>query len=150
MEKLRTPVNGRFVLDSSLALSWCFDDEKSEATIQVLQTFTDGAVAVIPHLWAWEVNNTLVLSERTKRLSPAQRLEKTSLLQRLNTELDETAHREAWSTTAALAREHKLTLYDATYLEMAIRLNLPLGTLDSELRTAAKKLGVPLLPPKIP
>jgi predicted nucleic acid-binding protein len=150
MEKLRTPVNGRFVLDSSLALAWCFEDERSDETYHVLEAFANGAVAVVPHLWAWEVNNTLILSERTKRLTPAQRIERISLLQRLLTEIDEAAHKETWSTAAMLAREHKLSLYDATYLEMSIRLNLPLGTLDAALRAAAKKVGVALLPANLP
>src|SRR4051812_46620925 len=122
MEEHRTPLRDRFVLDSSLALSWFFNDEKTEATAEVLKKFADGAVAIVPHLWAWEVNNILGIAERTKRLSSAQRVEKASQLQRLLKEIDHAAHNEAWTNASTLARDHKLSLYDATYLEMAIRL----------------------------
>jgi predicted nucleic acid-binding protein len=142
-------MNSRFVLDSSVTLSWCFPDESSPETDAVLEHFDDGATALIPHLWAWEVGNVLLLAVRNKRITETQLTEKISLLQSLRLEIDPLAHHEAMATTAALAREHKLTLYDATYLEMAIRLNLPLGTLDTELRVAAKKKGVALLPAKI-
>lgn len=142
-------MNLRFILDSSMTLSWSFPDESSPETDAVLEHFNDGATALIPHLWAWEVGNVLILAVRNKRITETQRAEKISLLQSLRLELDPVAHHEAMATSAALAREHRLTLYDATYLEMTIRLNLPLGTLDSELRSACKKLGLPLLPPKI-
>lgn len=136
----------QFVLDSSLAVAWCLDDEKTSETESVLNLFSGGAEALVPHLWAWDVNNVLVIVERAKRLTAAQRLERVAVLRSLSIVLDTAAHELSWSATAELAREHKLTTYDAAYLEMALRLNVPLGSLDVALRTAAKKRGIPLLP----
>jgi len=138
-----------FVLDSSLALSWCFDDEATDSVQEILETFGEGARAFVPPLWAWEINNTLTMAQRTKRLTPAERIEKSSLLQALPIEVDEIAHKQCWTATSTVAHEQKLSVYDAAYLEMAIRLNVPLGSLDSDLRAAAKKVGVKLLPSKV-
>ncbi len=134
-----------FVLDSSLALSWCLDGEETRANQAVLATLTS-ATAIVPTLWAWEVNNVLCLALKQKRISPARRQRALSLLASLPIEVDEFAHRRAAGETAELAIKHGLTVYDAAYLEMALRLRLPLGSLDAQLRTAASKSGVRCLP----
>src|SRR5436190_14672867 len=101
MEEGRTSMSLRFVLDSSTTLAWCFPDESSPETDDILEQFDKGATAVIPHLWAWEVGNVLLLAVRNKRISEIQRTEKISLLQSLRLELDPAAHKEAIATTAA-------------------------------------------------
>ncbi|HAB19940.1 MAG TPA: type II toxin-antitoxin system VapC family toxin [Verrucomicrobiota bacterium] len=138
-----------FVLDSSLALAFVLEDEAAPATDQILDTLGQGARALVPALWRWEVANVLVLAERRKRISSAAAHRHLAHLKSLPIEVDETALEEAWSATHLLAHKHKLTSYDAAYLEMAIRHGLALGSLDVELRSAAKVEQVPLLPAKL-
>lgn len=133
------------VLDSSLALSWCLDGEQTSGTQAVLESLTTSS-AVVPALWAWEVNNILCLALKQKRTTPAKRLRALQLLAGLPMEVDEFAHRHVSGVTAEIAIKQGLTVYDAAYLEMAIRLRLPLGTLDGQLRAAAAKSGVKCLP----
>jgi predicted nucleic acid-binding protein len=132
------------VLDSSVALSWCFEDERTAATLAVLEQVTNqGALA--PALWPLEVLNALVMAERRKRVTTAQRHLLAEGLQGLPVRLDQETAAQAWSVTLQLAEKHRLTLYDAAYLELAERMALPLATLDQELRAAASSLGISLL-----
>jgi predicted nucleic acid-binding protein len=132
------------VLDSSVTLTWCFEDEHTPATTTLLEQITEvGAVA--PTLWPLEILNALVMAERRGRLDAARRHQLISLLRDLPVKLDQETAAQAWSATARLAERFRLTLYDAAYLELAQRLNLPLASLDQELRAAAGTLGVPLL-----
>lgn len=132
------------MIDSSVALTWCFEDEASPAADRLLAQLTDtGAVA--PSLWPLEVLNGLAMAERRGRLTTLARHEKISFLQALPISLDHETAAQAWTTTSRLAERYRLTLYDAAYLELAQRLNLPLATLDKELREAARALGLPLL-----
>lgn len=133
-----------FVVDSSIALTWCFEDEASPAADALLIRLSDhGAHA--PSLWPLEVLNALMAAQRRGRLAPAARRERLALLQALPILLDTETAGQAWTITNLLAERHGLTLYDAAYLELAHRLDLPLATLDADLRTAANSLGVPLL-----
>lgn len=133
-----------FIVDSSVALTWCFDDEKTPVTDALLFRLTrEGGYA--PSLWPLEVLNVLLISQRRGRISWDERRERISLLRSLPVILDKKTIALTWTTTNLLAERYKLTLYDATYLELAQRLGLPLATLDLELRNAAKDLGVPLL-----
>ena len=142
-------MNQNFVVDSSLALSWCFDDEATEPTQAVLDLFLEGARAVVPPLWVWECNNILTLAERAKRITSAQKLEKISLLRALPIDFDASAQDQCWTVTADIAQAQKMSIYDASYLELALRLNLALGSLDSELRASGKRVGAKILPAKI-
>ena len=132
------------VIDSSVALTWCFEDERTPATTAVLdQVVQAGATA--PALWSLEVLNALVMAERRKRLTAVQRHQLAGFLRDLPITLDPETASQAWTATARLAEQHRLTLYDASYLELAQRLGLPLATLDRELRAAAGTLGIPVL-----
>jgi predicted nucleic acid-binding protein len=125
-------------------LTGCFEDERTPATKSVLDQLADhGAVA--PSLWPQEVVNALLMAERRSRVNAAQRQRLTGFLQDLPIRLDTETAERAWNVTATLAAQHRLTLYDASYLELAWRTRLPLATLDKELRTAASALGLPLL-----
>lgn len=131
------------VIDSSVALTWCFEDERTPATLAVLdQVVQTGATA--PALWPLEVLNALAMAERRKRLTAVQRHHLAGFLRDLPITLDPETAGQAWTMTARLAEQHRLTVYDATYLELAQRLGLPLATLDQELRAAASATGVPL------
>lgn len=133
-----------FVLDSSVTLSWCFEDERTDATDALLRQITmSGAVA--PGLWPLEVLNGLAMGERRGRLDATQRQKLTGFLRDLPVSVDDETALQAWSATAALAVRFQLTVYDAAYLELAQRLSLPLATLDRALREAAGGLGVRLL-----
>ena len=133
-----------FVLDSSVALAWCFEDERTDATDDLLrQTAASGAAA--PALWPLEVLNGLAMGERRGRLDAARRQALSGFLRDLPVSIDDETVAQAWATTAALAARFQLTVYDGAYLELAQRLALPLATRDRALRGAASSLGVALL-----
>lgn len=132
------------VLDSSVALTWCFEDEGTVATDAVLdQVAHSGAAA--PLLWPLEILNALTMAERRGRIDASQRQRLSGFLRDLPVALDGETAIQAWVATASLAAQFRLTIYDAAYLELAVRMRLPLATLDRELRAAADKLGVVLL-----
>ena len=132
------------VIDSSITLAWLFADERTEAANAVLQSVTESG-AVAPSLWRLEVANALQMAVRRKRIDPAFRDASIKDLRGLDIEIDAETDEHAWKATLQLADRHGLTLYDAAYLELAQRLDLPLATLDQQLRAAAAALGVPLL-----
>lgn len=135
-----------FVLHTSVALAWCFQDEQTPETLALLDRVAEtGAIA--PLLWPLEALNGLLMAERRRRLTGEQRHTLAALLRDLPITLDDETATRAWAETAALAERFALSLYDATYLELAHRRRLPLATLDRPLRTAATALGLPLLPP---
>ena len=132
------------VLDSSVALTWCFEDEHTSATLDLLDQIVEtGAMA--PLLWPLEVLNGLAMAERRGRLDASRRRQLAGFLSDLPVSLDPETASQAWTATALLAERYRLTLYDAAYLELAQRLDLPLATLDQELRVAGGALGLTLL-----
>ncbi|MGA2173668.1 MAG: type II toxin-antitoxin system VapC family toxin [Verrucomicrobiota bacterium] len=137
-----------FVVDSSFALAWVLKDETTPETDKALDSLGQGAKAFVPALWRWEMANALLTVEKRKRATMTEVNGHLSLLRSLPIEMDETAPDQAWSITHSLAQKHKLTSYDAAYLELAIRRGLPLATLDSDLAAAAKAEKVELLPAK--
>jgi predicted nucleic acid-binding protein len=132
------------VVDSSVALAWCFEDEHTAATLALLDRVAENG-AVAPVLWPLEVLNGLLMAERRKRLDAARRQRLSGFLRDLPVTLDRETAAQSWGTTIRLAERYRLTLYDAAYLELAQRLDLPLATLDEELRAAAPGLNIPLL-----
>lgn len=130
-----------FVLDASLALAWCFEDESGDHAVSVLEALrsSEGATASV---WPLEVVNGLLTAERRGRLDAADVRRAASLLLSLPIVVDPIARRRAFESTHALARKHGLTSYDAAYLELAVRLGIPLATLDSPLAAAAAAEGV--------
>lgn len=132
------------VLDSSVSLSWCFEDERTSATHAVLnQVQEDGAT--VPSLWRLEVANALQMALRRDRITAEFRDATLADLSALNITVDTETDDPAWAATLRLADRYRLTLYDAAYLELAQRLAQPLATLDQALRIGAAALGVPLL-----
>ena len=132
------------VLDSSVTLAWLYSDELTPATQQVLGCVT-AAGAWVPSLWRLEVANSLQGGVRRGRISAEFRDAALTDLALLNMTIDPDTDTFAWSATLRLAERCGLTLYDAAYLELARRLDLPLATLDQELRAAGSALGVTLL-----
>jgi predicted nucleic acid-binding protein len=137
-----------FVVDASFALAWVLKDETTAETDKVLDSLGRGAKAFVPALWRWEIANGLLTVAKHKRATTTEVNGHLLRLRSLPIEIDETAPEQAWSLTHSLAQKHKLTSYDAAYLELAIRRGLPLATLDSDLIAAAKAEKVDLLPAK--
>ena len=133
-----------FVLDNSVALAWCFEDEQTPAIMAVLDRLTE-AGATVPQLWPIEAVNGLLTAERRNRITGPERQRLAGFLRALPISIDDETTSQIWTATAQLAGQHRLTSYDATYLELAQRLGLPLATRDHALIAVAGAIGVPLL-----
>jgi predicted nucleic acid-binding protein len=130
------------VIDTSVTMAWCFEDEATDATEAVLESLhTDEAI--VPSLWQLEVINVLLVAERRKRINEAQATRFTDVLARLPIRID-SAPTDLVAILAA-GRHHRLSAYDAAYLVLAERLGVPLATLDDKLATACNSAGVTLL-----
>lgn len=132
-----------FVLDASVTLAWCFEDEATPTTMALLEKLSTEE-AVVPALWSLEIGNILLGAQRKKRISPASAAEFVNLLESLNIQIDYHMATRGLHEILSLAAAQNLTTYDATYLELAMRLGVPLATKDIQLREAASRLGVTL------
>jgi predicted nucleic acid-binding protein len=132
------------ILDSSTTLAWVYAEETTRAVRQVFDLLSDNG-ALVPSLWKLEVANILEMGVRRKRHDAAFRDATLADLALLPIQVDPETDRQAWGAILQLAERHRLTLYDAAYLELAQRRNLPLATLDRDLRAAAKAAQVILL-----
>ena len=132
------------VIDSSITLSWCFEDERTDVTATLLYRVAETG-ALVPALWRLEVANGLQVALRRGRIDVAYRDATIANLRDLAIDVDPETDRKAWSEILQLADRFRLTLYDAAYLELAQRRQLPLASLDNDLRAAGQMLGVPLL-----
>jgi predicted nucleic acid-binding protein len=142
MAKTKKAMAHAFVLDGSVALAWCFPDEKAPYPQSVLDSLAL-AQAFVPSLWHLEMGNCLLVGERRKRSSQADTVNWIAFLNSLPITLDDQTITRALSDILNLARAHNLSVYDAAYLDLAIRLGLPLASLDEPLKAAAKAVGVP-------
>jgi predicted nucleic acid-binding protein len=133
-----------FVLDSSVALSWCFSDEKTPETLEVLKSAQTQPI-LVPSLWHIEMCNVLGLAFRRQRLTALDLDVVLKMFSALEVHTDTTFSPVSASVLLPLMQKWSLTAYDAVYLELAQRLNLPLATLDKELARAAGQAGVTLL-----
>ena len=134
-----------FVLDCSVAMSWCFEDEANKFTDTILDGFLNGNASV-PSIWTLEVANVILVSERNKHITKAQSLQFAELLRALPIVIDETTHSRAMGDILSLARQHNFSSYDASYLELAMRKGVSLATQENMLKKAAQKCGVSLKP----
>jgi predicted nucleic acid-binding protein len=132
------------VVDSSAALSWCFPGEAAPDTDMLLDRVRDEG-GIVPDLWHLELANVLVNAERAKRIGMNQIAIFLDLIRKLPISADTQASARAFDTILDLARYERLTTYDAAYLDLALRRNLPLATKDKNLSLAAKRNGVRLL-----
>jgi predicted nucleic acid-binding protein len=132
------------VLDASMTMAWYFEDEATPEAEEALDAVARAGAAA-PPLWRLEVANAFQSAIRRKRIDAAYRNASMRDLARLPIAVDSDADVHVWTTTLFLSDRFGLTIYDACYLELAQRLNLPLATLDRELRAAGKSLGLPHL-----
>lgn len=130
-----------FVLDCSVAMSWVFPDEASESTDQLRESLVDGR-AFVPALWPIEVANVLLVAARRRRIDRTEWSRIARDLEVLPIVVDPVSTSRVWGEVLEIAHTHGLSAYDATYLELAIRMQLPLATLDRALAAAGHAAGV--------
>lgn len=131
-----------FVIDASLTMAWCFEDEATDETDALLERLR-AEPAIVPEIWPLEVANVLLVAERRGRVSEAEATRFIGLLEQLPIERSET--RPTLADIASLGRVHGLSAYDASYLQLAESAGVPLASLDAGLQQAAVSAGVPLL-----
>ena len=136
-----------FVLDCSATLPWIFGDEATKATDRLLDDLAAGAQAWVPALWHLELGNVLVAAQKRGRIDRAGIEGFLSRLGAYRIAVDGETMTRAWNKTLDLAVQYQLSTYDAAYLELALRRNFPLVTLDAALIKAATASGVPLCLP---
>jgi len=134
-----------FVVDASAALAWCFEDEAGSWTDGLLERLRNGDQIAVPAHWPTEILNGLLVAARRKRIKAEQPALFWDELRRLPIDPEPPLNAAQGTGVLTLSQKHRLTIYDAAYLELASRRRLPLGTLDSELRKAAEDEGLALL-----
>jgi predicted nucleic acid-binding protein len=131
----------RLVLDCSVTMAWCFEDECDRVADAVLDHLAEAEVWV-PAVWPLEVANVLLVAERRGRLSSAASARFIELLGGLPILIDGSTHERALASVLATGRDLGLSAYDAAYVDLANRLGAPLATLDQRLRAACQAQGV--------
>ena len=132
------------VLDASMTIAWLFDDEHTEAAHGVMRHIVSEG-AIVPSLWRLEVANVLRNAVRRGRCDESYVDRSLDRLGRFAITTDAETDSQAWGPTHVLAREQGLTLYDAAYLELAIRRGFALASCDKELLAASGRRGVEVL-----
>ena len=137
-------MNDDFVVDNSVVMTWCFKDETSQYADHILDRLED-STGFVPSIWPLEVSNVLLVAERKKRISEAGSIRFIALLSELPIIVEQEPPERMIKEIFSLARKHKLSSYDASYLDLAMRKGLPIATLDKNLLAAAKRSKVPTL-----
>lgn len=128
-----------------MAFAWILPNQASSEAEALLERIEAGAEAIVPSLWFLEVANGLLAAQRRKRVTAPERMLALKRLSTLALTVDEDNARDVFGRTATLAEQFGLSVYDAAYLELALRRTLPLGTRDRALRSAAQRSGIPRL-----
>jgi len=135
--------NEDFVLDASVTMAWCFEDEANAYADAVLDSLAS-VTALAPAIWPLEISNVLAVAERRKRIDKAGSIRFISLLMQLPVIVGPESPQRVFAEILALAREHDLSTYDASYLDLAMRYGVALATQDGRLQKAARQAGVQL------
>ena len=133
------------VLDSSATLAWIHGHERTVAIEALFERIVEEG-AIVPGIWHLEIANSLTVAVRRNRITAEFRDVVLADLTQIDIATDPDTNKNAWSATLRLADVYKLTLYDAAYLELAQRRQLPLASLDEALVTAAGAAGTTILP----
>ena len=136
-------------IDASITLSWLLPDEGDQESMSVRKELLTRESVWVPAHWRLEVSNSLWMAERRKRLNASGVAQAVALFMRIPVTIDPETNARAGADTLALARKHEISVYDAAYLELAMRRGAALGALDSQLRRVARKVGVAVLPDAI-
>ena len=135
----------RFVLDNSVVMRWLFGDGTEEATHYAKRILdllnNEDHIALVPSIWGLEVGNVIVRAEAKGLLQEARSAEFLGILQDMSIETNARSNEHALGDTLQLARRYKLSTYDASYLELALREGLALATNDEALRKALANAG---------
>ncbi len=131
------------VIDNSVVMAWCFQDEVGHEADSILDGLEQGK-AFVPSIWPLEVGNVLLVAERHRRLGEGDSARFLALLSELPIIVDQEPPERMFKEILALARQQKISTYDASYLDLAMRKGLPLATLDRKLTAAAQRSQVPL------
>jgi predicted nucleic acid-binding protein len=142
---MKAAAGKRFVLDASVAVAWCFEDEGTKLTESALDLLSGGAEALVPSIWPVELANALLIGERRRRITQVQVGALLRQIASLPISIMQIEANRAFENILPLARQQNLSECDAAYLELALRNDLPLATLDSALRRSAHDTGVVLL-----
>ena len=135
-------MNKAFVADASVGFAWVYPNQASAGTDILLQQVESGSSIVIPSFWFLEVANALLAAQRRKLLTAAERKTALEKLSKLTYAVDEVTVSTVFGRTTELAAKHGLSVYDAAYLELALRRHLPLASRDAPLRKAARANGL--------
>lgn len=135
-----------FVVDASVVMSWCFTEDDDGYSMAVLESLS-AVEAFAPAIWPLEVGNVIVVAERKKRLDEASSVRFLALLEGLPVRVEQEPPERMLKEILYLARAYKLSTYDASYLDIAMRLGLPLATMDFKLANAARDCSVPIYDP---
>ncbi len=131
-----------WVIDSSIALAWALPDETSKEAERFLNRLLTGSMFWVPALWWYEMANALLMAQRRKRLTEAERMRLIELYREIPVQTDVTLDSDLMGRLHTLGIEYNLSAYDTAYLELAQRKGLGLATVDKQLRSAAQKAGV--------
>lgn len=133
-----------FVADASVAIAWVHPAQATPETDAMLDRLSAGDSLVVPALWPLEVANALTVLRRRRKLTPDEARTAIEIIRELPAVIDHEAAAVAFTRLVDLASEHELTVYDATYIELATRRQLPLASNDARMKQAAIRSGVDL------
>jgi len=136
----------RFVIDNSIVMAWCFNDAEDDYADAVLEGL-ETSKALAPAVWPLETGNVLLVAERRQRINRAATVRFLELLDALSIQVEHESPERMFKEVVSLAREQEISTYDASYLDLAMRRDLPLATRDSALVKAAHRCGIPLFEP---
>lgn len=139
-----------FVADASIALAWCFEDEATAWTDSLMERLSRGDRIVVPAHWPTEMSNGLLMGLRRQRIEAGRAEAFWDELAVLPIHIEPPLHPALAKDVLSLAAHNGLTVYDAAYLELAMRRNLALASLDAELTASASRLGVAVMSPLKP
>ena len=135
-------MSASFIVDASVGFAWVYQGQATQETDRLLNDVAAGATVVVPALWFLEMSNVLLVAQRRHRLTAGQRKSAMEKLTAMQLTVDEEGSRNAFGKTSELAEQYGLSIYDATYLELALRRLLPLASRDEALRNAARQCGL--------
>jgi predicted nucleic acid-binding protein len=133
-----------FVVDNSVVMSWCFKDETNKYGDAVLNRLAE-STAIVPPIWPLEVVNVLLVAERRNRLKQVDSVRFITLLSQLPIVVEHEGSERKMKDLLALGRANNLSSYDAAYLDLSMRKDCPIATLDKKLIEAAKKVDITIL-----
>ena len=137
---------GRFVADASMAIAWVHPGQADDDSSTWLAHVANGAVLVVPSLWPLEITNALLVLQRRRKITASERDEALNLLNAIPVTIDHGGADRAFRELSALAHAEGLSVYDAAYLDLSIRLRLPLACKDGPLSSAASRRRVRVRP----